>query len=83
MILAYLVNISPHFLQVIFHTAAQKLGKEMEGKKVSLHQVGEWTCNIAGYALIWFFSEKLACMILFELYNRFLTVRGCSYKILM
>ena len=41
MILAYLINISPHFLQVIFHTAAQKLGKEMKGKKVSLHQVGE------------------------------------------
>ena len=33
-------------------------GKEMEGKKVSLHQVGEWTCNIGGYALIWFFCEK-------------------------
>ena len=49
MILAYLINISPHFLQVIFHTVALKLGKEMEGNKVSLHQVGEWTCNIAGY----------------------------------
>ena len=30
----------------------------MEEKKVSPHQVGEWTCNIAVYALIWFFSEK-------------------------
>ena len=75
MILAYLINISPHFLQVIFHTVALKLGKEMEGNKVSLRQVGEWTCNIAGYALIWFFSEKLACVILFELYNRSQKVR--------
>ena len=83
MILAYLINVSPHFLQVIFHTVALKLEKEMEGNKVSLHQVGEWTCNIAGYALIWFFSEKWACMILFELYNSSLTLRGCSYKILL
>ena len=75
MISAYLINISLHFLLVIFHTVALKLGKEMEGNKVSLHQVGEWTCNIAGYALIWFFSEKYACMILFELYNRSQTVR--------
>ena len=58
MILAYLINISPHFLQVIFHTVALKLGKEMEGNKVSLHQVGEWTSNIAGYMPTFFVAVK-------------------------
>ena len=75
MISADPINISLPFLKVIFHTVAQKLGKEKEGNKVSLRQVGEWTCNIGGYALIFLFSEKQACMIVFELYNRSLTVR--------
>ena len=30
----------------------------MEGNKVSLYQVSEWTFKIAGYILIWFFSKK-------------------------
>ena len=38
MILAYLINISPHFLQVIFHTVALKLEKEMEGNKLVCHR---------------------------------------------